>query len=95
MYQPENREPDILSRKCFKSLSRGGRPEVACDTFEQRDIVELDLDMVEEGAGGNLSTSKLFEDVLFLPRSGVERGVAVSEISEVESDNFDWYKEEM
>jgi len=54
--------------------------------------VELDLDMVEEGAGGNLSTSKLFELVLFLPRSGVVIGV-VSDISD-ESDSFDWCSED-
>ena len=56
--------------------------------------MELDLDMVEEGAGGNLSISKLFELVLFLPRSGVEIGVVTSEISEVESDSFDWCSED-
>lgn len=63
--------------------------------MEQRDRVELDLDMVDRGPGGNLSTSKLFELVLFLPRSGVDIGVEFSEISEVESDIFEWCKDEM
>lgn len=88
MYHPENRHPDILSRKCLTSLSRGGRPELACDALEQRDRVELDLDILLRGPGGNLSTSKLFEIVLFLPRIGVDIGVEFSEISE-ESDIFE------
>lgn len=50
--------------------------------------MELDLDMLVRGPGGNLSTSKLFELVLFLPRIGVDIGVLFSEISE-ESDIFE------
>jgi len=86
VYHPENKDPEILSRKCFKSLSRGATPELACETLEQSDKVELDLDMVEIEPAGNLSVSKLLELVLFLPRSGVEIGVLLSDKSEAESD---------
>lgn len=95
MYQPENKDPEILSRRCLRSLSSGATPELACETFEQRDKVELDLDMVETEPGGNLSASKLLELVLFLPRSGVDIGVLLSETSEAESDALDWCKEDM
>jgi len=42
--------------------------------------------MVEIEPAGNLSVSKLLELVLFLPRSGVEIGVLLSDKSEAESD---------
>jgi len=82
VYQPENKDPEILSRRCLRSLSSGATPELACETFEQRDKVELDLDMAEPEPGGNLSDSKLLELVLFLPRIGVDIGVLLSETSE-------------
>lgn len=56
--------------------------------------MELDLDMLVSGPGGNLSTSKLFELVLFLPRIGVDIGVLFSETSE-ESDIFECCKDDM
>jgi len=96
VYQPENRHPDILSRKCLRSLSNGGSPKLAWDTFEHRDRVELDLDMEGMGPpGGKLSTSKLIELVLFLPRIGVDIGVLFSDTSEAESDILDCCKDEM
>ena len=77
------------SSQCLRSLSSGASPELACETFEQRDNVELDLDMAGLEPGGNLSASKLFELVLFLPRIGVDIGVLLSETSEAESDALD------
>jgi len=94
VYQPENRAPDSFSLKCFNSLSRGANPEVACDTFEQSDKVELDLDMVEEGGGGHLSVSELLEFIIFLPKTGVERGVVSLEMSESESDSLELVRDE-
>ena len=75
VYQPENKKPTSLSRtekdgqvltqprrsnsRCLSNFSTGERDEVTCDTLEQRERVELDLDMVEvePGVGGTLSGS--------------------------------------
>ena len=63
VYQPENKKPTSLSRtetdgqvltqprrshsRCLSNFSTGERDEVTCDTLEQRERVELDLDMVD------------------------------------------------
>ena len=61
---------------------------MAWETLEQRESVELDLDMVdtEPGVGGTLSASswRELETVLFLPSRGVEPGVLMSDKSELE-----------
>ena len=63
----------------MSSLSTGLRLVVTCDRLEQRDRVELDLDMVVE--------SWEVDTVLFLSSSGVEPGVVRSDRSELETEN--------
>ena len=63
----------------MSSLSTGLRLVVTCDRLEQRERVELDLDMVVE--------SWEVDTVLFLSSSGVEPGVVRSDRSELETEN--------
>jgi len=63
----------------LSSLSTGLRLVVTCDRLEQRERVELDLDMVVE--------SWEVDTVLFLSSSGVEPGVVRSDRSELETEN--------
>ena len=52
-------KPRRSHSRCLSNFSTGVRDEVTCDTLEQRERVELDLDMVEvePGVGGTLSGS--------------------------------------
>ena len=63
----------------MSNLSTGLRLVVTCDRLEQRERVELDLDMVVE--------SWEVDTVLFLSSSGVEPGVVRSDRSELETEN--------
>ena len=72
----------------MSSLSTGLRLGATWDRLEQRERVELDLDMVETepGVGGTLSASswRELETVLFLASRGVEPGVLMSDKSELD-----------
>ena len=63
----------------MSNLSTGLRLVVTCDRLEQRERVELDLDMVVE--------SWEVDTVLFLSSSGVEPGVVRADRAELETEN--------
>ena len=68
--------------QCLSSLSTGLRVVATCDMLEQRDRVELDLDMLEVD-----TESWQLDTVLFLSNSGVEPGVVRSDRSELDTEN--------
>ena len=66
----------------MSSLSTGLRLGATCDRLEQRERVELDLDMLEVD-----TESWQLDTVLFLSSSGVEPGGVVrSDKSELDTD---------